>query len=417
MASKFNIFAILLCVFAVFCTACNEAPKAGGMPPAVVAVAPVSLAPFRETTHYLGNLRSRKSITLSPNIEGHVTQIQVTAGQVVEAGQRIMQIDSRMQSAQADAGADAADSVASDLATAKATLRSLQSTLKSRIANVEYTKSQHDRYANLQSEGAVSHSDLDSWKNNASAAQAERDATLQQIEAQKMTIQKYERSHKQALSNWRAQKEQLKYYEIVAPFKGIVGDIPVKLGDHVTSETALTTLTENHPLEVYISIPAEKASLMQKGMRVELVATDGTDYGSSELIFISPTVDPASQTVLIKTLYPNNQSLLRAEQTVRAKIVWKTREGISVPTSAVMQAAGKYFVFVAKKDGDKMSAKQVEIEVLGIEGDKYQVKSGLKPSDRIVTTGIQRLADGAPIMEKPLSAKNESTAHTTQGIH
>ncbi len=265
MASKFKIFPIFLCLFAVLCSACNEAPKAGGMPPAVVAVSPVTLAPFRETTHYLGNLRSRKSITLSPNIEGHVTQIQVTAGQVVAAGARIMRIDSRMQSAQADAGADAADSVASDLATAKATLRSLQSTLNSRIANVEYTKSQHARYANLQKEGAVSNSDLDAWKNNASAAQAERDATLQQIEAQKMTIQKYERSHKQALSSWRAQKEQLKYYEIVAPFAGTIGDIPVKQGDHVTSETALTTLTENHPLEVYISIPAEKASLMQKG--------------------------------------------------------------------------------------------------------------------------------------------------------
>ncbi len=148
------------------------------------------------------------------------------------------------------------------------------------------------------------------------------------------------------------------------------------------------------------------------------MSTDGTDYGSSELIFISPTVDPASQTVLIKTLYPNSKSLLRAEQTVRAKIVWRTRDGISVPTSAVMQAAGKYFVFVAKKDGDKLSAKQVEIEVLGIEGDKYQVKSGLKPSDRIVTTGIQRLADGAPIMEKPLAEKTESTAQTThQGLH
>ncbi len=77
-----------------------------------------------------------------------------------------------------------------------------------------------------------------------------------------------------------------------------------------------------------------------------------------------------------------------------------------------MQAAGKYFVFVAKKDGDKLSAKQVEIEVLGIEGDKYQVESKQKPSDRIgVTTGILRSVDAAPNRrQKTVSGKNRKYA-------
>jgi len=414
MASQFKLLPFILFIAVVFCSACNEAPKQMGMPPAVVSIEPVRVGPFKEKSDYLGNVKSRKSITLSPNVEGHITSIEVTAGQTVPAGARIMRIDSRMQAAQTDAIGSAADSVRSDLSNAEATLRSLQNTLISKQANVEYTKSQHGRYRTLQSEGAVSMAELDSWNNNYKAAVAERDAVQQQIEAQKMTIQKYQRSHHQAVSNWQAQKENLRYYNIVAPFAGTVGDIPVKLGDRVTSDTALTTLTENHPLEVYISIPAEKASVMQKGMKVQLVSTDGVDYGSSELIFISPTVDSNSQTVLIKTLYPNAKSMLRADQTVRAQILWKTREGLSVPTSAVMQAAGKYFVFTAVETAGKLSAKQVEIEVLGIEGDAYQVKSGLKKTDKIVTTGIQRLADGAPIMEKPQGVKPDSTAQNTQ---
>lgn len=422
MASHFKLLPLFLfiCAATFFCTACNEAPKQMAMPPAVVAIEPVRVGPFKEKSDYLANLKSRKSITLSPNVEGHIESIEVTAGQVVAAGTRIMQIDSRMQTAQTHAVASAADSVNSDLANAQATLRSLQNTLLSKQANVDYTRSQHKRYGTLQTEGAVSQAELDAWSNNYKAAVAERDAVQQQIEAQKMTVQKFERSHNQAVSNWQAQKENLKYYNIVAPFSGTIGDIPVKLGDRVTSDTALTTLTENHPLEVYISIPAEKASLMQKGMKVELVSTDGVDYGSSELIFISPTVDPNSQTVLIKTLYPNTKSMLRADQTVRAQVLWRTREGISVPTSAVMQAAGKYFVFTAVETAGKLSAKQVEIEVSGIEGDAYQVKSGLKKTDRIVTTGIQRLADGAPIMEKPQGIKPDSTAQNTkndQSIH
>lgn len=397
---------------------CSEAPKQMSMPPPAVTIEPVSVAPYREKSTYLGNLRSRKSVTLSPNVDGHVTDIPVVAGQFVTAGQRIMQIDSQMQSAQTNAVAAQADSVESDLATAKATLKSLESTLKSKNANVEYTRTQYGRYQTLRAEGAVSQSELDSWKNNWSAALADRDATTQQIEAQKMTIQKYERSHQQAISNFQAQKEQLKYYYIVAPFAGTIGDIPVKLGDRVTSDTALTTVTENHRLEVYISIPAEKASLMKTGMNVELVSSEGKKYGDSKLIFISPTVDAASQTVLIKTLFPNSNSELRADQTVNAQIVWSLRQGISVPTKAVSQTAGKYFVFVADDSTGTLTAKQVEIEVADIEGDSYQVKKGLKASDRIVTTGIQRLMDGVPIADKSkMSEKTETTAQSKQSLH
>jgi len=197
----------------------------------------------------------------------------------------------------------------------------------------------------------------------------------------------------------------------------MVGDIPVKVGDHVTSATALTTLTENHPLEVYIQIPAEKASLMHQGMNVELVSTGGKDFGTSKVIFIAPTVDSSSQTVLVKTLYPNSKSELRADQAVRAQFVWETTAGLSVPTKAVSQIGGKYFVFLAQKDGEKLVAKQVEIEVGEIEGASYHVKQGLKPTDRIVTTGIQRLGNGAPIADKVEMAEkaetNQQGSHTT----
>jgi RND family efflux transporter MFP subunit len=235
---------------------------------------------------------------------------------------------------------------------------------------------------------------------------------LQQIEAQKMTIQKYERSHKQMLASLQAQKEQLRYYQITAPFAGVIGDVPVKVGDHVTSATALTSLTENHPLEAYISVPAEKASAMHEGINVALAGANGDEYGESKVIFVSPTVDPASQTVLVKALYPNSKSELRAEQTVKAVVVWRQKNGISVPTDVVKQAAGKFFVFLAENSSAANTvAKQAEIEVEGIEGSEYQVKSGLKAGDRVITSGIQRLADGMPVTVKAALEKgNESTA-------
>jgi len=155
---------VLLFSLSAVLSACNEAPKQMAMPPSMVTIEPVNVAPFREKSTYLGNLRSRKSVTLSPNVDGLVTNIRVVAGQSVKAGERIMQIDSLMQSAQTNAVGAQADSVASDLSTAKATLRSLESTLQSKTANVEYTKTQFARYRNLRAEGAVSQSELDSWK-------------------------------------------------------------------------------------------------------------------------------------------------------------------------------------------------------------------------------------------------------------
>ncbi|CAN5401040.1 hypothetical protein BH11CYA1_BH11CYA1_04460 [soil metagenome] len=243
------------------------------MPPASVQIVDVEERPFKEKSNYLGTLKSRQSITLSPHIDGHITRINVASGQLVKPGDKIMQIDSRMQSAQMSASVAAADSVESDLANAKATLAALESTLRSRQANVDFTSTQNSRYKNLQSDGAVSQSESDSWKNNHLAALADRDTVVQQIEAQKMTIQKFGRNHRQAISSLQAQKEQLRYYEITAPFAGVIGDIPVKTGDHVTAGAVLTTLTENHPLELYLSIPAEKAGAIKKGMHISLTTS------------------------------------------------------------------------------------------------------------------------------------------------
>ncbi len=402
---------LVLCT-PVFLSACNEEAPHMSMPPAVVQVMPVSVGAFHNKSDFLGTAKSRKSVTLSPRIDGNITQILVTSGQLVQSGQKIMQVDSRMQTATTSAVEAAADSVEADMATTRATLASLESTLKSREANVEYTRRQHARYQNLQRDGAVSQADLDQWTNSSTTALAERDAILQQIEAQKMTIRKMERNHKQALANFQAQKEQLKYYEISAPFTGVIGDIPVKVGDHVSTSTPLTTITENHPLEVYIPVPAEKASIIQPGMKVDIIAADGRKFGESKVIFVAPTVDSSSQTVLVKTLYPNTKSELRAEQTVKAQIVWDVHNVMAVPTKAVLQAAGKFFVFTAVENKGKLTAHQSEIEVYGIEGSSYQIKSGLKPTDKVVTTGIQRLADGAPIVAKSeISEKKDASAH------
>ena len=103
----------------------------------------------------------------------------------------------------------------------------------------------------------------------------------------------------------------------------------------------------------------------------------------------------------VKSLYLNTKSELRADQQVTARIVWDAHPGILVPTKAVSQVAGKSFVFIVEEHNGQRVAKQAEIEVSGIEGNSYQVKSGLKAGDKLITTGIKRLADGAPVAPEP----------------
>ena len=101
------------------------------------------------------------------------------------------------------------------------------------------------------------------------------------------------------------QKQQLAYYQIRAPFSGVVGDIPVHLGDYVSSTTVLTTVDENVDLEAYIYIPTERAAQVRTGLPVEILDTDGNTLAKSTINFLSPQVDNGLQSILAKAPVPH----------------------------------------------------------------------------------------------------------------
>ena len=90
---------------------------------------------------------------------------------------------------------------------------------------------------------------------------------------------------------------------------------------------------------------------------------------------------------------------------MRARIVWKTADGLVVPVTAVLRVNGQFFAFVAEPGaGGALAAKQRAIKVGPIVGDNYPVLDGLKPGERVVVSGAQKLADGAPISAGSASA-------------
>ncbi|NET72848.1 MAG: efflux RND transporter periplasmic adaptor subunit [Sphaerospermopsis sp. SIO1G2] len=382
----------------------NQKQPAAFQPAGVkVKTSKVQTGIITDSAEYIATLESRRSINLQPRVQGQISQIYVKSGDPVAAGAEILEIDSRQQQATVRSLTAAAQVTKAQLENVRATLESLEAEKTGKIADVELNQQEYKRYSELAAQGAVSRQTRDLYANRLATAKSELNAINSRIQAQKATILQTGRSLEQADANIKQQQVQLQYYKITAPFNGVVGDIPVKIGDVVNSATQLATITQNRPLEVNIPVPLERGSLLRQGLSVELINSQGKTLTNSRVFFISPNINSNSQSILVKALYNNTEGLLRADQQIRARIIWSQRQGVLVPTSAVSKIAGESFVFLTETqtspDGKtQLVAQQRRVQLGDITDNNYQIKEGLKGDETIVVSGIQNLRDGVPII-------------------
>jgi len=348
------------------CSRNQAAPQGGqGFPPAAVKLAVAHSSPIEDTTEYVATLKSLQSTTIQPQIDGQITQILVKSGDRVRQGAPLMQIDPRRQ---------------------QAAVSSQEAERASREASVSFARQRQQRASALFAAGAISKQELEEAETVLKTAEASLNALQAQVQQEQV---------------------QLRYYTVAAPTAGIIGDVPVRVGSQVTPQTLLTTIDQNETLELYVSVPVERARELKIGLPIRILSSDGQQQlASSTISFISPHVDDQTQSVLVKGTVRNGDGALRASQFVRANIVWKTTEGLVIPVTAVLRLNGQFFAFVAEdaKDapagagGPALVARQRAIKVGSIVGDNYAVLDGIKPNERVVVSGAQKLADGAPIM-------------------
>ncbi|MGD0444503.1 MAG: efflux RND transporter periplasmic adaptor subunit [Edaphobacter sp.] len=343
------------CLVAGCKSAAPAAPPPGAMP---VQVAPVTLSPVPSSDSYVATIKSRRSATMQPQVDGNLVKIFVKSGDLVKAGQALMRIDPLRQAA---------------------TVLSQRGTQAQKKALYDYTQIEEERQRKLFEAGVVS-----------------RDAFDQATQAYQNAKADYESNI--ALTDTQAQ--QLAYYEIRAPFDGIVGDIPVHLGDYVSPTTQLTTVDENADLEAYIYIPTERATQVRQGLPVEILDGTGKVLVKSRISFLSPQVDNGLQSILAKAEVPRTAEILRNQQLVTARVTWSTSPAPVVPVLAVSLVGGQTFVFVATPKGDGYIAHQVPVQLGETFGNTYPVLGGLKTGDKVITSGLQFLQEGAPV--KPL---------------
>jgi RND family efflux transporter MFP subunit len=195
------------------------------------------------------------------------------------------------------------------------------------------------------------------------------------------------------------QQAQLHYYTVTAPTNGIIGDIPVHVGDRVSTSTLLTTVDEPGNLEAYIYVPVEHAQDLRSGEVVDLLDDAGVVIAHSSIFFVSPQIDTGTQTVLAKALIPNPGNKFRTDEFVNARITWRIDKELVIPVLAVSRINGQFFAFLAEQGQSGAVARQQQIQVGDILGNNYIIVGGIKPGDHIVTSGFQFLVDGAPVKE------------------
>ena len=343
---------------------CHKAPPAAAPPQALpVMVAPVALTNLPTGETYVSTIKSRRTATMQPQVDGSLTHIYVTSGQAVKAGQILMQIDPLKQVATVDqqVGAQAQSNAA-----------------------YQFNKAEVDRQKRLFDAGITSRQAYDTAVQNFQSAQAAYNASA---------------------AGTTAQKAELAYYQIRAPFAGIIGDIPVHQGDYVSPTTQLTTLDENSGLEAYIYIPTERAALVHIGLPVELLDNDGKLLARTTVSFLSPQVDNNIQGILAKAEIPAGSNL-RNQQVVNARVTWNTSPKPSIPVLAVQQIGGQSFVYIAQPApagpfAGGFVAHLIPVTLGEAIGNTYPVTGGLKQGDRVIISGLQFLGEGAPV--KPMT--------------
>jgi RND family efflux transporter MFP subunit len=347
----------LACVLAVVGCASEPPPPPPQATP--VDLVTVEVTQVAETSEYLASLRPRTAAGLLPQVEGQVTKIFVRPGDRVRAGQPLMQIDPGSQPAA--------------VAQARASQASREASL--RLAETELARTR-----TLFQAGAVARQELDRAQATVTSARADVAALGAQITSGRV---------------------QLRYYKIVAPANGVVGDIPVRVGDRVTPQTQLTTVTDNGVLEASISIPTEDAGRLTPQSEIQLLDDRDQLLATGRIRFVSPRVQPDTQAVLAEADIPNPNGTLRAAQLTRARVVWRTHEGVMIPALAVMRMGGQPFVYLAEQTARGLIARQRPVDLGELTGQRYVVNRGLASGDRIVTSNVQKIRDGAPITPAP----------------
>ncbi|MCZ6471476.1 MAG: efflux RND transporter periplasmic adaptor subunit [Gammaproteobacteria bacterium] len=363
-----RIVLITCLVFLLF--ACSEEKKAPAPPPPEVSVFETKAEDVPLFLEFVGQTSGLKDITIRARVEGFLEGIHFKEGSWIKKGDLLYTMESQPFEEKV------------------ATRMSNVAEVKTMLAK---NKGDLDRIEPLAKINAVSKSDLD-------AAQAAYDATISSLEA--------------ARANLRAANIQLGYTKISSPINGIIGKTQAKVGDFVgkdPSPVILNTVSQVDTILVtffitetqYLEFSRHKAKVGSKQpddgeAKFELILIDGSLYGyNGKLDFVDREVDTTTGSMLVQASFPNPDRLLRPGQFTRVRIKIQVVKGaILIPQRCVMEIQGLYNVFVVDSN-NKIETREIQVGTKV--GSSWMITEGLKPGEKVVYEGLQKVRDGVTV--------------------
>jgi membrane fusion protein (multidrug efflux system) len=380
---------MLVAAVSLFCIGCGEKNAQAGKPAAVdVEVAEVEQRDVPIYGEWIGTLDGLVDADVKAQVTGYLLKQAYVEGSFVRRGQLLFEIDPRPFEAVLDQ--------------AKAQLVQTQA----QLANAEATQLQAqlnvNKYAPLAQEQAASQQDLDNAVQTNVAAKAT-------VLNSKAAIQAAEAAVKTAQIN-------LDFTRLIAPIDGIAGQAQLQVGALVnTSSAAITTVSTVDPIKVFFTVseqeylafnrlyPTEATRQTQEEhMPLELILADGTTYAKKgKFHFADRAVNQNTGAIRIAGLFDNPGNILRPGQYARIRAATTIRQGaLLVPQRAVSDLQGTYQVAVVDNENKVRIA---TVKVGERAGSMWIIEDGLKPRERVVTEGVQKVRPGAQVNPKPLS--------------
>ena len=364
-AAKRSSFVTLIFIASVIPNACSSKKEQPPPPPPGVTVTPVVQKDVPVHQEWVGTMVGNIDADIRPKVEGYLLAIQYGEGTYVRKGQALFQLDKR----QAEAGVEQATG---NLERARAALAQAQIDVR--------------RYTPLVAQRAVSQAELDKAQSMERAAVATVDADQAVLDNAKLNL------------GWTS---------VTSPIAGIAGVAKVNIGDLMTPNTVMTTVSSVDPIYVDFNIAEQDYLRFQRernaraaGHNIELILGDGTTYPHrGRVLFLNREVDSRTGTIQIRGEFTNPGNVLRPGQYARIRAVTQLlKDALLVPQASVSELQGVYQVGVVSQD-NKVSLKAVK---LGPQfRDMWVVESGLGVGENVVVEGLQRIKSGMTVTPTP----------------
>ncbi|GJD76865.1 transport system membrane protein [Methylobacterium gregans] len=329
--------------------------------PQAVGIAAVTTGDVPVVLQGLGTVTPLATVTMRSQISGYLTEIGFREGQMVKRGDYLAQIDSRPY---------------------EALLAQYQGQLARDQALLQNSRLDLERFRRLSQQDSISKQNVDT-----------QGALVKQNEG---TV-----AADQALVD--QQRLNITYTRIVSPVDGRVGLRQVDVGNYVTAgNTAIVVVTQLHPISVVFTLPEDDVARVMRQVRAGAKLTvraydrgDAHEIATGRLDTVDNQIDTTTGTVKLRALFQNDDEALFPNQFVNAKLTVETvKDAPLVPNAALLQGTPGTYVYLM--DGDsKVTVRPIKTGET--DGTRTVVLSGLKPGDRVVTDGTDRLREGAPV--------------------